>query len=575
MLFISYLSYRKRHLPVARTMILIMLAGFFYAFGYGLELWSRNLAEQQWALQIEYAGIPFVSPLWLYLVIQFTGTAARYRKILAPALFAIPLLIFLLHFTNDWHHLVYERFVPNSDPIPPYATIKGPGYKLHSVYSYLVMISGFLLFIPMYLKSLPIVRKQIFVLILGAAAPMLFNMFFWFGVTFDLTPFGFAVSGVVYSWGIFRINLFRLTPLALAKVFSTIRDGVVLLDYDNQIVSFNRAAERVFPELLSTSRYPAPASSVLSDFPDLLERLSSSNDAEERYSFRRMLDRRTMHYIASLTPIHDTGNVPIGKMLMFVDVTELKENARMLAELNEFKDKLFTVVAHDIRDPIAMIVSLTDLLGEEVAAAGNEHAELFREMRGQVRGTFNLVDNLLDWYRSQKGRIAFNPQAWNLRQVVAQALSLSSARAGMKDIRLSERIDASLVVNADKEMLDLILRNLLSNAIKYTGTFGEIVIDARAEDSLIVVSVSDNGAGIDEETSNLLRQEELFFKASGSEEESGETRFGLVLTREFVRIHGGRLWFESVSGVGTTFSFTLPAYADDRVSFDEERREEG
>lgn len=576
MLFISWLSYRKRHLPVANTMIFMMLAAAFYAFGYAFEVLSRSLNEFKLSLQIEYVGIPFVSTLWLLLVIQFTGTAAHYRKWLTAALFVIPVLVFGFHLTNDWHHLVYEQYILNTDTsVPLYTTIKGFWYKVHSVYNYGVMLCGMLLFIPMYWRSSPIVRKQILILVLGAAAPMLLNMCFWLGIRLDLTPFGFAVSGIFYMWGIYRFNLLRLTPLAHAKVFDTIRDGVVLLDYEDQIVSYNRAAEVMFPELGLTLLYPTDAGKVLSDHPELLESIYAVNSGDERFPFRRLHENRQRYYNCNLTYIYDSGKTPIGKMLMFNDITELKENesrlrenARQLSELNAFKDKLFTVVAHDIRDPIALLVSLTELLGEELTAADREHAELFHALQDQVHGTFQLVENLLDWYRSQKGTVMFRPQGWNLQQVVRQALSLAGAKASIKQIRMMERIDEQLAVSADKEMLDLILRNLLSNAIKFTGIGGLVEIHAAVEGGMVVIAVRDNGAGMDAQTSELLRLEEPFFKGPADGDDAGSTRFGLVLAREFVRIHGGSLWFDSEQGVGTTFYFSLPGSAHGRVAFE-------
>jgi signal transduction histidine kinase len=576
MLFISFLSYRKRHLSVAKTMILIMLAAAFYAFGYAFEILSRSLSEMKFWLQIEYLGIPFITTLWLFLVIQFTGAAPRFRVRLAVLLFVVPVAIFFLHLTNDWHHLIYERYILNKETsLPLYTTVKGPGYRVHTIYNYTVLLCGIWLFIPMYWRALPIVRKQIIVLILGAAAPVLCNLIFWFGLNVDLTPFGFAVSGVVYVWGIFRFNLLRLTPLALVKMFDTIQDGVILLDYEDQIVSYNRAAEVVLPELGATKRYPAHAREVLSAWPELLERISVSSIRDERFPFQRFQSDRIKYYTCSLSFIFETGTTLIGKMLMFNDITEMKknearlhENARQLSELNAFKDKLFTVVAHDIRDPIALLVNLTELLGEELTEVDTEHADLLQGIKGQVRSTYHLVENLLDWYRGQNGKVAFRPLAWNLQQVVRQALSLAGTRAEMKQIRITEEIDEKLTVSADKEMLDLILRNLLSNAIKFIGIGGMIEISAALMGDLIVVSVRDNGIGIDEETSELLRQEEPFFKAPVAGDDEGKTRFGLVLTREFVRINGGSLWFDSVPGDGTTFSFTLPGSAGGRDTND-------
>ncbi|WP_338554066.1 histidine kinase N-terminal 7TM domain-containing protein [Paenibacillus sp. KS-LC4] len=580
MLFVLVLSYRKRHLQVARTMVYMMAAASCYALGYAFEILSVTLDGVKLSLQFEYLGIPFVSAFWLLMVIQFTGLAAPHRKWLALLLFLIPSVTFLLHLTNEWHHLVYDAYFPNpKDTVPLYNTIKGPWYSVHGVYNYTILLLGILLFIPMYIRALPIVRKQIVLLILGAAAPMLFNIGYMFNAIIDFTPLGFAVSGVVYAWGIFRFGLLRLTPLAYAKMFDTVRDGVVLLDYDNQIVNHNLAAEEVFPELMQTKSLPAIGMDILSTSPELLQRISAADFQDARFSFQRLLGVRQMYYICSLTYIYDTGTTPIGKMLMFSDITELKENeerlrekSRQLSQLNAFKDKLFTVMAHDIRDPIALLVSLTELLGEEPAETEIAGAEVFQEIRRQVRGTYHLVDNLLDWYRSQNGKVAFRPQDWNLQQVVRQALSLAGARAAMKNIQISELIGERLTVNADKEMLDLIFRNLLSNAIKYTDMNGEIEISASIERNEVTVSISDNGSGIDEETARLLRHDELFFKEPGlaSGRDGSEMRFGLVLTREFLRMHGGSLRFESSKGQGTTFRFTLPGAVSSRTESDSE-----
>ncbi|MBB6634701.1 histidine kinase N-terminal 7TM domain-containing protein [Cohnella thailandensis] len=571
MLFVSFLSYLKRQHPMARTMIAMMLAASCYALGYEFEIMSGSLTGVKLSYKLEYLGIPFVSAFWLLLVFQFTGFAASYRKRLAVGLFLIPMATFLLHLTNDWHHLIYKEFVPNADgTVPLYNTIKGPWYSVHAVYNYTILIFGILLFLPMYLRAVPIVRKQIVILVVGAAGPILFNVAYMFNKEIDFTPLGFAFSGLMYAWGIFRFRLLRLTPLAYAKMFDTIRDGVILLDYENQIVSRNGAAVEVYPELARMRDPSIPARDVLSASPELLKRLEEPIYRDARFPLERVADDRTRHFICSITHIYDTGTTPIGKMIMLSDVTELKENeerlrekSQQLTQLNAFKDKLFTVMAHDIRDPIALLVSLTELLEAEPSEPDSTKNEVLPEIKRQVRGTYHLVDNLLDWYRSQNGQIAFRPLDWNLQQVVRQAMALAGARAAMKSITLTEHVDEKITVYADKEMLDLIFRNLLANAIKHTGIGGRIEVSVVAGGDRVTVSVSDNGSGIDEETAKLLRHDELYFKEPGfaSGEDGGEMRFGLVLTREFLRMHGGSLWFESEPGLGTKFYFTLKGSA--------------
>ena len=578
MLFVLFLSYQRRHLPAAKTMIWMIAAASCYAFGYGLEILADNLESVKRAYQLEYLGIPFVSAFWLLLVFQFTGFASAHRRRIAAAFFLIPVTTFILHLTNDWHHLIYIDFVPNTTgTVPLYITVKGPWYMVHSIYNYTTLLFGMLLFIPMYLRATAIVRKQIAVLIVGVVMPMLFNIAYMFNKEIDFTPLGFAFSGLFYAWGIFRFRLLRLTPLAYEKMFDTMTDGVILLDYEDQIVSHNSAATNVYPELHRPKGAAVSIREALAESPELQERLSAADWKDDRFPLERVVGGRTKHYMCSLTYIYDNDKTPIGKMMMLSDVTELRENEERLQEkserlmqLNAFKDKLFTVMAHDIRDPISLLVSLTELLEEKSAEPDKTKTEVLPEIKRQVRGTFHLVDNLLDWYRSQNGNIVFRPMSWNLQQVVRQALSLAGTRAAMKNIRIAEHIDDTLLVQADKEMLDLILRNLLSNAIKYTELGGRIEIGASISGSRVTVLVSDNGSGIDEETAKLLRHDEMFFKepAFASGDDSGEMRFGLVLTREFLRIHGGNLWFESKPGLGTTFAFTLTGSAGEDAVHD-------
>ncbi|RUS42848.1 histidine kinase N-terminal 7TM domain-containing protein [Cohnella sp. AR92] len=563
--YIVALTYRKRRMPIARTMFWTMLCASFYSVGYGFELLSRNLGQMKLALQIEYLGIPFVSTLWLFLAIQFTGRAARNRKPLALFLAIVPCIIFVLHLTNDWNHLIYKDYIPNASSFgPPYVTLKGPWYWVHVIYNYAILVVGFLLFIPMYYRSSRIVRKQIVILMLGAAAPMLSNLVYLFGVVVDLTPFGFILSGLAYIWGILRFNLLRLTPLAMNKVFHTIRDGVVIMGEDNQVISFNRAAESVFPGL-GKRRAPIPLDEAFRGHEPFLERIIAAQLRDDRFPFQVDRELRTLHFNCGLTVLYDTTDQPIGKMLILNDVTELKENesrlrenARQLSELNSFKDKLFTIVAHDIRDPVAVLVSMTDLLRNRMQLSEKEFSEWMEEMHGQMRSTLSLIDSLLDWYRSQKGQVTYEPNDWNLRQAVNQSFAVAGGKAALRQIALTERIDPSVTVYADREMLDLILRNLISNAIKYASSGGNVEVAAAVERTEVIVSVTDDGPGIDRETAERLRQEMPTFRKESEEEEA---RFGLTLTREFVRINGGRLWFDSESGRGTRFYFTVPCSA--------------
>jgi hypothetical protein len=179
MMFISFLSFRKRQMPVAKYTALVMLAASFYSLGYAFEIISTDLESVRFWLKIEYIGIPFISTFWFILVIYYTGHQAILKKRVKLLFFLVPILTLFLHYTNDFHHLLYKDIQLDNNNLNLSGTIliRGSWYWVHIFYNYLQAIVGMALFIAMYLKSMPIVRKQIMILLLGAAAPFLAKIY--------------------------------------------------------------------------------------------------------------------------------------------------------------------------------------------------------------------------------------------------------------------------------------------------------------------------------------------------------------------------------------------------------------
>ncbi|OXM82798.1 histidine kinase N-terminal 7TM domain-containing protein [Paenibacillus rigui] len=565
MLFISFIAFKKRQLSVAKSCILLMLAASFYTFGYAFEMISTDLDSLKFWLKLEYIGIPFISTLWLILVIQFTGNERVLKRWVYVSLFIIPALTLILHYTNDMHHWFYRSIQIDQDAVLQTITVKGPWYWVHIAYSYLGAAIGMVLYVRMYLKAVPAIRKQIIVMMLGAGASWCFNIVYLvgnFSMNLDLTPIGFTITGVIYIWGIYRFNLMRLAPVAMEKVFETIVDGVIVLDYENHIIDSNQAAKNMFEELKAVNDPSAPIQYVLLNYPQILTRIRDMESSDCHVSIQSKEALR--HYNFTISTILDSRRTPLGKLLMFKDITQLIEsqekllaNAKQLAEFHAFKDNLFTVVAHDIRDPLAMLMNLTELMEEELYDLGSENIEIVQEVKDQVRKTFHLAENLLDWFRSQKGKMMFSPRVWVLTSVVEDVVQTFEKRIDLKAIRIRIEIEEHMQITADRDMLDLILRNLLSNAIKFTGNGGYIYIGAATEGDSVIVSVKDTGMGIAPELTKSLLQDVQPVSRTGTEGEKG-AGLGLILAREFLHIHGGTLWFESVPGEGSIFYFSLP-----------------
>ena len=247
------------------------------------------------------------------------------------------------------------------------------------------------------------------------------------------------------------------------------------------------------------------------------------------------------------------------------DITErkiaeqaLKESEARLAELNATKDRLFSIIGHDLRTPFNSIIGFSDLLLNQIQKKDYAGIERYaRIIRDSSHRAMDLLTNLLEWSRAQSGKIEFNPEYVELVTVIDEIFALLNDSAQQKSITISRNLPNHLPVLADKDMVHTILRNLVSNGIKFSNSGGNIIINAEQLDDQLTVSVADDGVGISEEVLDKLFQIEKSHSTMGTLKEKG-TGLGLLLCKDFVEKHGGRIWAESIEGKGTVFYFTIP-----------------
>ncbi len=236
----------------------------------------------------------------------------------------------------------------------------------------------------------------------------------------------------------------------------------------------------------------------------------------------------------------------------------LRQSEMRLKEANSTKDKFFSIVAHDLKNPIYALADLTEFLYNYYDDWENEKRKKFIEyIYASAKQVFMLVENLLMWSRTQTGRIPFSPQIFNLKEIVCDNIALFQALAVGKKISLENKISENISVFVDLQMLNTVFRNLISNAIKFTPSKGEILIDAEVLDNEIVeIKVSDSGVGISKENQEKLFRIDTPHTTLGTNDEKG-TGLGLILCKEFIEKHGGKLKIESEINKGTTFIFTV------------------
>lgn len=252
-------------------------------------------------------------------------------------------------------------------------------------------------------------------------------------------------------------------------------------------------------------------------------------------------------------------------LLTVMDITdrkkteiELEEVVRQLHILNSQKDMFFSIIAHDLKNPFNAIIGYSELLMMEVRLNEYKAVEEFAGiiLDSSIRA-MDLLGNLMQWAKSQTGRIIFDPKRMALNDVITEVTDMFDQIALQKDITIKKVISNEIEVLADKDMLATIIRNLISNAVKFAKPGGEITIYTVEEPKTLTLAVKDYGVGIDKQDLEKLFRIDATFTSLGTKNEKG-TGLGLVLCKEFVERHGGKIWAETEKGVGSTFYVSLP-----------------
>ena len=281
-------------------------------------------------------------------------------------------------------------------------------------------------------------------------------------------------------------------------------------------------------------------------------------------------DRSELYVETTANILLDSNGNYIGVEGIVRDITDrkkaeqtLKENEQKMRKLNAEKDKFFSIIAHDLKNPLNLMLGFSDLLIRNFDKYNNkEKKEYINIIQQSVQNTYKLLENLLLWSRAQRGTIDFYPENRNLYLLSAKTIELLIQSAESKSITLSNQIPKDLYIEADENMFLTILRNLISNAIKFTPKGGKITIKAHSvtdknKHSFAEISVKDNGIGIAKETLAQLFTISENVSTKGTEDEAG-TGLGLMLCKEFVEKHGGKIRVESEVGKGSKFIFSFP-----------------
>ncbi len=314
------------------------------------------------------------------------------------------------------------------------------------------------------------------------------------------------------------------------------------------------------------------------------DKLTHPDDlAADITQFNRVLNNETDGYSQEKRFIHKDGHVVFTHlavqckrhadltvdyfMAVVVDISDIKRAEEQIRQKNEDlvranaeKDKFFSIIAHDLRSPFGAFLNLTKIMAEEVHELSlNQIQKLALTMSKSSAALYDMLENLLEWSRMQRGMTDFEPLPLDLNLKIHQILQLLNEAANAKKISINVDIQGDITFIADEQMIESTIRNLLTNAIKFTPREGRVTISAKKEaDHAVTISIEDNGIGMNQKILDGLFRIDENVSRKGTEGESS-SGLGLLLCKEFVEKHAGTIWVESEVDKGTTFHFQIPA----------------
>ncbi|HZY79910.1 MAG TPA: histidine kinase N-terminal 7TM domain-containing protein [Cyclobacteriaceae bacterium] len=535
---------------------LMMSASAIWAIAYSFELASDTLAQMLLFINIEYVGIGLLPALWIMFVIHFIEKRAWLTPITLCLIFIFPVVTMLMVWTNENHHLHYiSASLDESGPFPLLAIQPGVWYRVHTIYFYVLLAFGVLLLGRYLRQSSDIYRKQTLIVLAGALIPWGTNFVYLLGLRphqhIDLTPYAFILTSIIIAFGLLRYRLFDIVPFAREKLIEKLHEGMVVLDEQGRIIDLNAPVEK-FLSRYTTKLIGKKLSEVVADQPAIQHLLLKKWQGREELVLTTENGERV--YEISGTPLYSDEKRFVGTLLIMWDITSRKRTTSQLQELNQIRNRMFSIIAHDLKGPMNGLLGILQLAQSGVVSEA-EIKGILPLLLKNVDNTKALLDNLLHWSKSQLEGEKITPEMIDLKMLTGNNITLFEKRMSEKGIELIDNIPQTTMVYADRDMLDLVLRNLIGNAIKFCDVDDTITITARPERDMIYVEVMDTGRGMSE-----TMMKDVFglsvTSTSGTRNEKG-TGLGLKLCKDFVEKNGGEIGVKSVAGKGSTFWFTV------------------
>ncbi|WP_113653939.1 sensor histidine kinase [Pedobacter namyangjuensis] len=556
----------RRGENIVRWFSIMMLANAIWSIGYGLELSSSTLSQIKFLISIEYIGITTLPLLWFIFCLYFCGKEAwikKKRNILSIAI--VPVITMLMVWTNSYHHLYYKSIAVNyAGPFPMADLTRAPWYFVFTLYFYILLACGTFLIVQKFRSSDRIYRNQNYIVIIAAFLPWISNIVYMVGIRpfgfIDLTPFAFMFAIFLIFVGVYRFKLFDIIPIAREKVLELMHDGFIVLDHKNRIIDYNKSLLRYIENLKTSNLVGVNIKEIFPKETLLLKHIE--NHEPGNFDLSLEIRQEIIYLNVDLIFLNENKISDNFSIIKLQDLTHIKresilneKQATELKKLNQQKDRIFSIISHDLRGPLVNLSEVLKMTNDGSISA-EEFKSLIPTLGKDIIYTTDLLENLLHWSRSQLKGYGIKKESFNLRNLIINEINYHLPSASAKKINIIHDVFPGEMVYADMLMVQIVIRNILNNAIKFCVEHCEIVITASYQkDHKMLVRIKDNGIGI---SKNKLKQ--IFAgdnSTRGTANERG-TGLGLMVCKEFMERNNGTIAVESKEGIGSTFSITIP-----------------
>ncbi|MDD3927588.1 MAG: histidine kinase N-terminal 7TM domain-containing protein [bacterium] len=566
---------KRQTRPETTTFAGLMLASAVYMIGYGLEIMAKNMALKIHLAHLEYLGIVSIPGFWLMMILRYTGRhhLINRRSILLLAI--VPIITLSVFFTNGLHHLYYRNMsVSSAGPFPALIFTGGPFYWIYSVYQLLALLSGIFLLVGFLLHTRQIYLRQTLLILTAALIPVITMAIYMMGSPvrgyIDPIAYSLIASSLITAWGILRLRLMNLMPIARDKLVEDLRDGLLVIDDQGHIVDINPAAER----FLSLNRRRAtglPSDWVLESFPELIRLCRDPETGTV------VIEKDGLSLEAGISPLRTRNDPALGYILLLRDVTRSRsaEEGRLSLERRMHqKQKLESLglmaggIAHDFNNLLTVISGNLELALFHLAP----DASGIRYSLEQAKGASSQAADLIRLILAYSGKSIFLFKPTDLSLLVKESLKQIQPSLPTDITIRSELPDNLPDIHADQDNLKQVIITLLDNAVEAleskSGAISILTGRMKADDNYlsqsrteqrpaagdyVFMEISDTGCGMDDHTLQHLFDPFFSTKATGR-------GLGMSAVMGIVSAHRGAIVVNSRADEGTTVRVLWPRF---------------